>query len=106
MMVKQYIRNKKRQRIGLITATIEGDKALIGYSKCNKEDVFCRDTGEIIANVRAKSLFGVKDLAEEVPHEIKKALPCFLKNHVRTLSGAKLPAWIGSVIIDTATTIK
>lgn len=91
-MLKQYIRNKKNEKIGMITATIEGNNALIGFSKCKKTDKFNRDIGEIVADVRAKATFPLHHVVG-MPHDIWRAIPSFLKNHEFALAGKNLPVW-------------
>ena len=55
--LKQYIRNDKRQKVGVMIATTVGDSIGIGVSKCHEEkDVFDMDRGHSIAEKRIEVL--------------------------------------------------
>ena len=61
-----YLRNRKRERVGVVLATKDG----IGWSKCavKKGDKFDRNTGIEIALVRAREVsVNLKDKEIEVP---------------------------------------
>jgi hypothetical protein len=89
--MKQYIRNNKKQKIGMITATVKDDKVLVGYSKCKKTDKFDREIGEIISDVRSKAEISA---LSDIPYDIKKAIPHFVHSHERSFGNAKLPSWV------------
>jgi len=95
-MNKQYVRNSKRQKIGMITLEENGSKPIIGYSKCNKHDDFNRDLGEIVASVRGRHIIEAKSI--DVPHDIKRAMPGFLQTFSNYLEGKQLPAWISDCL--------
>lgn len=75
--VIQYIRNKKRIPIGVITAVkSECEYGFnMGYSLCNKKDRFNKKMALKIALGRANV---VNDVQEVFPHEVRKMISSFV----------------------------
>lgn len=51
--ILQYVRNRKRQKTGMVVAIPFSDKIHIGWSLCKRGDKFSREMGYSIANGRA-----------------------------------------------------
>lgn len=56
-MLKQYIRDKKNNPIGILLATQKDNVIHIGWSLCSKKDKFNKEKGMTIAEGRLNSYF-------------------------------------------------
>ena len=83
-IIHQYVRDSKRQLIGVMTAIKAEDGILIGWSKCNKLDTFNKIRGLQIAIGRAETGSIV-----EPPRVVKKALAEFEKRAERYFNNPK-----------------
>lgn len=66
--ITEYVLNKKKQRIGVVLATKDRDRVVVGWSKTRKKDVFDKNLGYQIAEDRA-----LKDSIVAVPSDIVPA---------------------------------
>ena len=85
-----YNRNKHGDPTGVLVAMPWDDNGgfTIGYSQCRKTDKFNKDMGLRIAIGRAE-LFN--PLSNNIPHNIRKMLPTFIKRCERYYKVKVLP---------------
>lgn len=79
--LKTFVRNKKKQPVGVLVAVKYDKKVYIGWSKCNtKLDRFDRKFGFYLAVVRAnKKLLTLKKHNAPLPTAVQKWLPKFVE---------------------------
>jgi hypothetical protein len=70
---KQYIRNRQRDKVGIMVAFLDGNEVKVGWSVCCKGDVFdkinvrvAKTGGEILLTHDAKYALSVSDLPKRV----------------------------------------
>jgi len=80
-MIWQYIRNRRREKVGILCAKNIGEgKIVIGYSMCNKNfDKFDFVTGMKLAMERLNSCYSSSELPITVNESINKFAPRCLR---------------------------
>lgn len=77
-MIVRYIRNKKRQKLGVFVAEKKDDKIFWGYSVCHsKKDIFNADWGKKLATLRMNKRKSYQ--ISELPQVVRQKLPYFLE---------------------------
>jgi len=92
--VIQYIRDNKRNKIGVMAAFRHNEEVYIGWSLCSKQDVFYREFGIELAMNRAVKLFDYEYIGDKIPYSIFGDLEIFLDRCAKYFKDAKYPAWV------------
>ena len=92
--VIQYIRDNKRNKIGVMAAFRHNEEIYIGWSLCSKQDVFDREFGIELALARATKLFDYEYIDDKIPYSIFDDLEIFLDRCARYFKDAEYPAWV------------
>ena len=90
----QYIRDNKRNKIGVMAAFRHNEEVYIGWSLCSKQDVFDREFGIELAKNRAVKLFDYEYISDKFPYSILGDLEMFIDRCVRYFKDGVYPAWI------------
>lgn len=72
-MIKQYVKDKKGQPIGVMVAVLNEDVVTFGWSLCHKSDQFSKKKGTMIAENRA-----VSGKATYLPETLSKPMVKFI----------------------------
>ena len=56
MKIQEYIRNKKNNKVGLLTAEQINGSVYVAWSKCCKKDKFNKEEGQKLCRQRAEQL--------------------------------------------------
>lgn len=86
-MIKQYLKNKQNNKIGVLLAYAHEGKVRIGYAACSPIDVYDKYLGEVIATGRAEK--GISDL----PNRYYSEAAVFIGRCQRYFKNEQLPAW-------------
>ncbi len=95
-MVRQYIRDKKNQKVGLLVGLPDdkNEKVLIGFSKCNtKHDKFDRELAIKIAEARAKKYSDQLINKYNIPFKVMENLPDFMERCGKYFKDKEMPNW-------------
>lgn len=103
-LIKQYIRNKKRNRIGIMVGFEKDGKIYYGWSRCNRKDKFDKTRGFGIASARAFRRHGNNNFLN-IPQSIRLDLARFICRcnryfHLET-NVFEPPAWMSAFLIST-----
>ena len=97
-MIKQYMRNSRNEKIGVIVGHVKEDQCYIGFSKCNisHDDKFDRELGEKIAFDRSLKLVdvGLQEVADRMPLSSIKDIQGFTDRCERYFKDTKMPTWV------------
>lgn len=98
MEIRQYVKDKNNQKVGLVLATLDPEKqdeVKIGFSKCNtKHDKFDRNRAIEIARIRAKKYSDRIYEKYNVPFLVEDVMPEFVERCRRYYKEKKLPDWV------------
>jgi hypothetical protein len=96
-MLKQFIRDKKNNKVGVMVGLQADNKVYIGISKCNtKHDLFDRDLGQGIAIERGVKLRDTHlvDFVDRVSFDDLDKLAGFVNRCERYFKDAEMPTWV------------
>lgn len=93
-MIYKYIRDEKRNPVGVAVVIKTGDNYRFGYSLCNPQEQFNRELGLRIATNRANLPTLQKDeaLAPLVPDRRSKVLDTYCSLEIKASKYFKTPA--------------
>ena len=94
----KYVRNEKRQPIGLIVSFVENEKIYIGWSKCSKRDVWSKELGQKIAFSRAYFHGDNPTVKCEVAYSVKSDFIKMAERSERFFKGAVLPDSVKEIL--------
>lgn len=75
-MIKEYVRDKNRNPIGILIATEKDGELLVGWSACNPKDQWSKDLGEFKAHCRLLPLSPKR--LERLPQNYRDQMGKFL----------------------------
>jgi hypothetical protein len=86
-MIKQFLKNKQNQKIGVLIAYAHENQVKIGYSACSPADVYDKYLGEVIATGRAEK--GIY----YIPYRYYDTAVEFIERCNRYFKNEKMPEW-------------
>ena len=95
-MKKQYMRDSKRNKIGVMVAIKDGDHVYLGFSKCNtKVDKFNKTIGTDMALGRARKYFdtSLDQIYSLMPESVVSQIQEFLQTTMTRNPDHKFPLW-------------
>ena len=95
-MLRQYVRNAKNDKSGVMVAFKDGNKCMVGFSFCReKMDEFNKDLGEKIAIGRALKLSDAEAVNEDmIPFYASEQAANFVGRCKKYFKDCELPSWI------------
>lgn len=96
-MLRQYVRNAKNEKMGVMVAFKDGDKCMVGFSFCREShDEFNKDLGEKIAIGRAlKHRDAVREnIDKHIPFHAIDQVAHFTDRCKKYFKDCELPSWI------------
>ena len=90
----QYIRDNKRNKIGVMVAFRHDKEVYIGWSLCSKQDVFDREFGIGLAKNRAVKLFDYEYINDRLPYSILGDIEMFIDRCAKYFKDGVYPTWV------------
>lgn len=97
-MIKQFMRNSRNEKVGVIVGHVKDGQCYIGFSKCNTshDDEFSRELGEKIAFDRSLKMvnMGLDEASSKMPLSSLGEIEGFTGRCVRYFKDAQMPTWV------------